>query len=372
MKSLITSLILVLYISAFISCGGCGNKEKTLDYEKNGFVRKYLTGARCVTYWMSDAVYYREAYYKDGKIIADSLVKEYNIDGTLAFKGHMINEFPPQNEGFCISYYPNGNVECELNYKNGKLNGPVTAYLQNGKVDVKCNYKNDKHHGNYIEYYDNGKIQRKCYLLEGVVIGEDISYYKNGKMEKYENKNSLGHGLEKEYYKNGKLKSYTQYKVFVPYGVRKEYYDTGKLKSVKNYTMGELNGKCVDYYKKGNIKKEAYYINNELSGPYKLFFPTGEIKLSGEIKNGKRVGLWIIRESVKDNVKWVDYSPQTVDMKDDVDEYRRLLDDYENYKSLLEENDIEHEELTGEMSFEDLEEMVDEYKELLDENEIDY
>ena len=52
--------------------------------------------------------------------------------------------------------------------------------------------------------------------------------------------------------------------------------------------------------------------------------------------------------------------------------YEELWDECEYYSELLEDNDIDHDDLSYPMDYHDLEDLKDEYESLLDENEIDY
>ncbi|MBW1769015.1 MAG: hypothetical protein JRJ65_18460, partial [Deltaproteobacteria bacterium] len=59
-----------------------------------------------------------------------------------------------------ISYYKNGNVEAEIDYKDGAVNGWARLYYESGKLHVEATYKNNKTHGVRNAYHENG--QRFC------------------------------------------------------------------------------------------------------------------------------------------------------------------------------------------------------------------
>ena len=84
--------------------------------------------------------------------------------------------------GIIKSYYDNGNLKFEVNYKDGKGNGIVKIYYPNGNLESEANFKDGKKEGLFKGYYENGNIR-----IEG--------NYKDDKLE----------GLSKRYYENGNL-----------------------------------------------------------------------------------------------------------------------------------------------------------------------
>ena len=61
--------------------------------------------------------------------------------------------------GIIKSYYENGNLESEGNFKDGKLNGLSKVYYENGNLKREDNYKDDKLEGLYKGYYENGDLK---------------------------------------------------------------------------------------------------------------------------------------------------------------------------------------------------------------------
>lgn len=50
------------------------------------------------------------------------------------------------------------------------------------------------------------------------------------------------------------------------------------------------------YYQNGNIKEKSYYVKNQLNGIYQKYFDDGFLKISGNYKNNRKIGEWIIYE----------------------------------------------------------------------------
>ena len=46
-------------------------------------------------------------------------------------------------EGISRSYYPNGKIRTEIEYKNNRKNGVAKSYDENGKLTGKIVYKDD-------------------------------------------------------------------------------------------------------------------------------------------------------------------------------------------------------------------------------------
>ena len=88
-----------------------------------------------------------------------------------------------KREGPAKSYYEDGKLKAEFNYKDGKQNGPHKAYYTNGQLKIQETYKNNKLEGPAKIFYADGKLQAEI-------------TYKNGKSEK-----------TKAYDKDGKLKA---------------------------------------------------------------------------------------------------------------------------------------------------------------------
>ncbi len=85
-----------------------------------------------------------------------------------------------------VSYYSNGKVKEEENYKNNELDGPYREYYRNGQVSVSCTYSQGQRHGDYVEYYYDGKKWETGSFIEGEYDGEYITYFANGKIKSYE------------------------------------------------------------------------------------------------------------------------------------------------------------------------------------------
>ena len=123
--------------------------------------------------------------------------------------------------GVVKSYYENGNLEAEGNFKDGKQEGLGKSYYDNGNLEAEGNFKDGKLEGLGKEYYENGNLK-----------GE--KNFKDGKLE----------GLSKAYYDNGNLKAEVNFKDDKPEGLFKVYYENGNLGVEINFK----DGKAVSGY----------------------------------------------------------------------------------------------------------------------------
>ena len=73
------------------------------------------------------------------------------------------------------SYYPNGQINSEENYIDGKKDGKWTWYYENGQIQIEGNYIDGKRDGKWTWYYENGQIQIEVNYIDGEPI-ETIEY----------------------------------------------------------------------------------------------------------------------------------------------------------------------------------------------------
>ena len=70
-----------------------------------------------------------------------------------------------------IKFYPDGKVQCDMNFKEGKKFGPYKEYYPNGQIYIWANYADGGVlDGVYKEYDEAGNVVKDC-------------VYKNGKIE---------------------------------------------------------------------------------------------------------------------------------------------------------------------------------------------
>ena len=100
---------------------------------------------------------------------------------------------PPSHIDVERSYYPNGNLEYEAEFVNGKLDGTSRVWSENGTLLSVSEYSNGRPHGKWKLFHPNKKLK------------SETSYFHSQK-----------HGYERWYYENGQLKSEKKYEYGEP------------------------------------------------------------------------------------------------------------------------------------------------------------
>jgi antitoxin component YwqK of YwqJK toxin-antitoxin module len=121
-------------------------------------------------------------------------------------------------KGLGMSYFENGQLQYEYNFKDGKEDGVGKTWYENGQLEFECNFKEGNKNGLETLWYENGQKR---------IIG----YYKNGKED----------GPHKSYQDDGTLGSETNYKNGLKHGLYKSY-DNGVLFWEENYKDGIKDG----------------------------------------------------------------------------------------------------------------------------------
>ena len=212
-----------------------------------------------------------------------SLIKDYFMDGTLQFEAWSItNDLEKSYDGKVVYYYPNGNKQVEVNYKNSKRNGPDIAYYEDGKVKREQQMLNDK------------RVSSKFYTKDGKL--QSTLMYKNGHPEEgvsecfvaYKNGRRVGETL---YYENTNTPAYVS--VCSDKGCYSEekeaYFDkNGAIIQENKRTNEKLQeGRVIEFYESKKcgyvkaIKSITTVSNGDFNGPFIKYDPDGAELYSG-------------------------------------------------------------------------------------------
>ncbi|UKM65408.1 tetratricopeptide repeat protein [Flavobacteriaceae bacterium GSB9] len=209
-----------------------GAVEAQLFYEYgkrvNTWVRYHENGKKArTTDYVDDVLHGKTVFYcPSGNL---QLTRYYN-HGTLIGYSYLdknskeLPMIPITNETTKItSYYNNGNIARELEYKNGNLINSYKIYFYSGQLKEQMHFIDDEYDGLNIEYYENGKIKTESNYNMGVLEGLVKKYHKSGKLKELINyKNDKRSGETHYYNENQKL-------------VKKEFYFNGELYRSKTY-----------------------------------------------------------------------------------------------------------------------------------------
>ena len=207
------------------------------------------------------------SYYENGAI-EDEYVYKYNNpegtwhsyfeDGTLMISSEWQNG---EYHGEIKFYSPKGKLQIVEFYEYGKIIG-YTYHDKNGKEIPMIPLENET--GKVVSYYDNGQIAREYEYKNENLIGKYTSYHYDGTFQNVRNfVADEREGLSTYYYPNGSIKRETEYLNGSKHGIEKCYYENKQIKEEIQYLNGSKHGAAVYYNEVGNmVKKELYFNGN--------------------------------------------------------------------------------------------------------------
>jgi uncharacterized protein len=330
--------------------------------KKNGIKTTYLDKETIKENYRDDSKDgYGRYYYKDGKLKAEipyvkgleqGLAKDYSPEGEITMlteykRGFVIDRQKINRrdkfrfkQGKWFTFYTNGNIKEEGNYRDDKKDGYFKDYSENGDLISVTKYINDikQEEAEEVtkldiqnEYYPDGRIKATATYRNGVPEGIRREYNTTGTIIKsmiYKNGLVLGEGIVledgskdghwKEYYTDGSLRSEGEYRENKPVGEWKYYYPNGKMEQTGKYSnSGKLTGNWKWFYDNEQLKVEESYIAGLKEGTHIEYDETGKIIENGEYVKGLEDGEWFTisgdfiergfyRDGLK-NGKWSSY-----------------------------------------------------------------
>lgn len=229
---------------------------------------------------------------------------------------------PELENGICISYHDNWEVNTKVMMVSYKRNGSSISYDEEGNVIAILNFENDVLIGdkNFL-YYSNGRLKasfdakstedillRKFYsenglllnehkLLNGKFHGEQKVYYRDGGLKIQEcYNNGVLNGEAKTFYKNGQLQFSGSYVDGIQDGEIRRYYLNGNLKKAFDVEDGKVIGVAHEYFSDGAVSSSQYYENGFVV-KVKSFYENGSLEFLFPMKNNIRDGIsnWYYR-----------------------------------------------------------------------------
>ena len=289
-------------------------------------------------YFSEDSKLRVKCPFEDGLIVGTRY--EYNRSEILIEQTEWKNDW---YDGTFLSYYPQGNLKKEINYKEGKISGKYTGYYQDGKtiqhhinvvggdstlvhyypdgkIQLKAALVGNGYVGDYSDYYSDGNIETKGqYDSQSQETGQWTGYYPNGNMSyvnSYENGKEHGDAIYysldgkqnmKVIWKNGLITEVIYYNPDDTERERKTpknkqitldfYFMDGNIsylhRRINMKNTGDYHGKYFNYAPDGTILEETNYKDNLMHGVFKTYYPTGKLKTYCEYKNGMANGMYL-------------------------------------------------------------------------------
>ena len=193
MKNIIVLFLCLLLVQS------CQKKDYTLDdlIEINGVYYNKDTNepytGRALSYLgnqVSAIHHYQQGEHLQATTFYPNGQKEYDIQ----FKDNKEN-------GFWRHYFYSGQLNYEYYYVEGQRQGKARFYYENGQLQLESNYKDNQQLDVYVSYYQDGSLNSK-----GDSLGNEWTYYKTGQLHRYRQQS----GKEIFYNKDGKEVPYEE------------------------------------------------------------------------------------------------------------------------------------------------------------------
>jgi len=94
-----------------------------------------------------------------------------------------IFNFLKKKDGLVKSWYPNGQLEYEFNYKEGKRDGLQKGWFESGQLKREVNYKDGKEDGLKKGWYENGQLWYETNFKDGKRDGLTKSWDEDGQLQ---------------------------------------------------------------------------------------------------------------------------------------------------------------------------------------------
>ena len=194
--------------------------------------------------------------------------------------------------------------------------------------------------GQAYSYFPNGDTQTVVTYKDGIPDGAIISWYAKG-LKQVEGflENGQRAGTWKLYFESGKIKKQTSYSHNVEDGEETLWFENGNIEKKGTYAEGKLNGKYTWYYENGQKQQEGYFIAGREDSTWSEWYETGKQKMIGHLTNFEKNGDWSYWDEQGNVTAKKNYQHGLVIVaKDNFDTYVEKMEYYlakRNYKEAL-------------------------------------
>ena len=194
--------------------------------------------------------------------------------------------------------------------------------------------------GKAYSYFPNGDTQTVVTYKDGILDGEIVSWYAKD-LKQFEGLVDKGQktGIWKFYFESGKIKKQTTYSHNVEDGEETFWFENGNIEKKETYTEGRLNGKYAWYYENSQKRQEGFFTAGSEDSAWGEWYETGKQKMAGHFTNLEKNGDWTFWDeqgniSLKKNYQ----HGLVIVAKDNFDTYLEKMEYYlakKNYKEAL-------------------------------------
>lgn len=236
-------------------------------------------------------------YYPDGKVEKkvgqdalgrqDGISSTYYPDGTLETQGNWRAGLP---EGLHKEFHSTGKLRVALEYRNGKsIDGPVQSFDESGILSTSYELRDGKMEGELLIYYPDGKIASRRQVIKGKFNGVSIDYFSDGAVRSSMSMADdlpVGEVLEfypagtvqiqQQYDSKGKLRNTRRYNaqgLLVlerrwddqqrEQGISRAWHDNGQLEHAIAYVDDRRHGWSRSWREDGSLVSECRYVAGE-------------------------------------------------------------------------------------------------------------
>ncbi len=194
-----------------------------------------------------------------------------------------------RKEGTWKKYFPTGNLQSEILYKNGKAIGDFKTYYNNKEntVEEQGYWGGKVYKDKFIRYHSNGVIaQEKNFNAEGKAEGVQKYYYENGQVElEFNSSNGKNVGTATRYWPNGDIKEIIE---FDAEGNGKSSGEKAMVNPPVILDSEKEEQKVGDGIAAKGDENEAQKTGKGIvDGYHKTYNSNKDILMDGEFKNGK-------------------------------------------------------------------------------------
>jgi hypothetical protein len=131
-----------------------------------------VNAAYILSYRLDDAWLLNCWFSKKGGVLSERKLEQ-------SFRSVWVE--PPTNfTGMWVTYHPNGQTNCQIDYDKGKWHGAFISYYTNGSKAVVQHYDHGVIEGAETGYYPSGRSNYRGFYKAGMHVGAWIWYNEDG------------------------------------------------------------------------------------------------------------------------------------------------------------------------------------------------
>lgn len=217
-------------------------------------------------------------------------------------------------DGFSKVWNEQGNLVASIEYSKGSLEGKSLYYFPNGQLQKELFFKNNQLSGTSYEYTSEGELISATEYSKGIKEGKSIGYFSKNREawdEKYQEGRLLrgsycdlqgkllsevidGFGFQARYF--DRALTLIEFHVGIPQGLVKEHTPSGDVLKTFYVKGGRKNGEEVEYFvpspdpQNPRPKLSLHWKDNAIHGTVKTWYDNGQIQSEREYSLNQRTG----------------------------------------------------------------------------------